>query len=112
MTKCAGTCYVLAIYTLPRPNCRKCEAKNTVLRRIDPKAYYEHFFNEAERLNLPIRFSDGGDFENEEQVKACLESARRHPMIHAITYTKRKNLLPAFEEAVEEWKYYVASCSI
>ena len=27
----------------------KCEAKNTVFRRIDPNAYYEHFYREAER---------------------------------------------------------------
>ena len=35
--KCAGTCYVINICTKPRPNCRKVEARNTVLRRIDPK---------------------------------------------------------------------------
>ena len=67
--KCASTCYVLRICTIPHPSCRKCEAKNTVLRRIDPKAYYEHFYREAERLHLPIRLSDGGDFENAEQGK-------------------------------------------
>ena len=95
LEKCAGTCYVLAICTKPRPSCRKCEAKNTVLRRIDPKAYYEHFYREAERLHLPIRLSDGGDFENEAQVAACIAAARRHPTVHAILYTKRLNLLPA-----------------
>ena len=93
--KCAGTCYVINICTKPRPNCRKVEAKNTVLRRIDPKAYYEHFFKEAERLKLPIRLSDGGDFENEAQVEACKAAARRHPTVHAILYTKRIELLPA-----------------
>ena len=95
LEKCAGTCYVLAICTKPRPSCRKCEAKNTVLRRIDPNAYYEHFYREAERLRLPIRLSDGGDFENETQVAVCIAAARRHPTVHAILYTKRLNLLPA-----------------
>jgi hypothetical protein len=93
--KCASTCYVLRICTIPRPSCRKCEARNTVLRRIDPNAYYEHFYREAERLNLPIRLSDGGDFENIEQVEACKAAANRHPSVHAILYTKRINLLPA-----------------
>lgn len=87
--KCAGTCYVINTCTRPRPNCRKCEARNTVLRRIDPNAYYEHFYQEAERLHLPIRLSDGGDFENLEQVEACKAAARRHPTVHAILYTKR-----------------------
>ena len=95
LEKCADTCYVLAICTKPRPNCRTCEAKNTVLRRIDPNAYYEHFYREAERLHLPIRLSDGGDFENEAQVAACVAAARRHPSVHAILYTKRLELLPA-----------------
>ena len=98
LEKCAGTCYVLAICTKPRPNCRKCEAKNTVLRRIDPNAYYEHFYREAEHLRLPIRLSDGGDFENAEQVEACKAAARRHPTVHAILYTKRMELLPALVE--------------
>ena len=93
--KCAGTCYVINTCTRPRPNCRKCEARNTVLRRIDPNAYYEHFYQEAERLHLPIRLSDGGDFENLEQVEACKAAARRHPTVHAILYTKRIELLPA-----------------
>ena len=95
LEKCAGTCYVLAICTKWRPSCRKCEARNTVLRRIDPNAYYEHFYCEAERLHLPIRLSDGGDFENEAQVAACIAAARRHPTVHAILYTKRIELLPA-----------------
>lgn len=94
LERCAGTCYVLSICTVPRPSCRKCEAKNTVLRRIDPHAYYEHFFREAERLGLPIRLSDGGDFENAEQVRACLAAAGRHPNVAAILYTKRLELLP------------------
>ena len=92
--KCAETCYVINICTKPRPNCRKVEAKNTVLRRIDPNAYYEHFYKEAERLHLPIRLSDGGDFENAEQVEACKAAAHRHPTVHAILYTKRIELLP------------------
>ena len=78
LEKCVGTCYVINICTKPRPNCRRVEARNTVLRRIDPNAYYEHFYREAERLHLPIRLSDGGDFEDAEQVK----------------YTKRIELLP------------------
>ena len=86
---------MLRICTIPRPSCRKCEARNTVLLRIDPNAYYEHFYREAERLNLPIRLSDGGDFENKEQVEACKAAANRHPSVHAILYTKRINLLPA-----------------
>ena len=53
LEKCAGTCYVINICTKPRPNCRRVEARNTVLRRIDPSAYYEHFYREAERLHLP-----------------------------------------------------------
>ena len=93
--KCAGTCYVINICTKPRPNCRKVEARNTVLRRIDPNAYYEHFYKEAERLRLPIHLSDGGDFENAEQVEACKAAARLHPMVHAILYTKRIELLSA-----------------
>lgn len=97
LTKCAGTCYVLSICTIPRPNCRACEARNTVLRRIDPNAYYEHFFKEAERLHLPIRLSDGGDFENIEQVEACITAAWRHPSVHAIVYTKRLNLLTVLQ---------------
>ncbi|MCR5056759.1 MAG: hypothetical protein K6B54_07600 [Clostridia bacterium] len=101
LERCASTCYVLAICTNPRPNCRKCEARNTVLRRIDPNAYYEHFYREAERLNLPVRLSDGGDFENEEQVKACIAAARRHPSVHAILYTKRLELLPALVDRPE-----------
>ena len=99
LEKCAGTCYVLAICTKPRPSCRKCEAKNTVLRRIDPNAYYEHFFSEAERLCLPIRLSDGGDFENEAQAAACIAAARRHPTVHAILYTKRLELLPVLVDS-------------
>ena len=75
LAKCAGTCYVINICTKPRPNCRKVEAKNTVLRRIDPNAYYEYFYREAERLHLPIRLSDGGDFENAEQVRACIAAS-------------------------------------
>lgn len=59
LEKCVSTCYVINIMTWPRPNCRRCQAKNTVLRRIDPVAYYEYFFTEAERLGLPIRLSDG-----------------------------------------------------
>ena len=98
LDKCAGTCYVLAICTMPRPSCRKCEAKNTVLRRIDPNAYYEYFYCEAERLQLPIRISDGGDFENESQVVACIAAARRHPAVHAILYTKRLELLPVLTD--------------
>lgn len=93
LEKCAGTCYVLRICTNLRPNCRRCQAKNTVLRRIDPKAYYEYFYSEAERLGLPIRLSDGGDFENGEQVKACFAAARRHPAVQSILYTKRFELL-------------------
>lgn len=98
LAKCAGTCYVINICTKPRPNCRKVEAKNTVLRRIDPNAYYEYFYREAERLHLPIRLSDGGDFENAEQVRACIAAARRHPSVHAILYTKRIELLPELVE--------------
>ena len=98
LEKCAGTCYVINICTKPRPNCRKVEARNTVLRRIDPNAYYEHFYKEAERLHLPIRLSDGGDFENVEQVEACKATARRHPTVHAILYTKRLELLPVLVE--------------
>ena len=97
LEKCAGTCYVLRICTIPRPNCRRCEARNTVLRRIDPAAYYEHFFKEAERLHLPIRLSDGGDFENKEQVEACFAAARRHPTVNSILYTKRVELLEAMK---------------
>lgn len=98
LEKCAGTCYVINICTKLRPNCRKVEAKNTVLRQIDPNAYYEHFYKETERLHLPIRLSDGGDFENVEQVEACKAAARRHPTVHAILYTKRLELLLAFVE--------------
>lgn len=99
LNRCAGTCYVLAICTLPRPNCRKCEARNTVLRRIDPRAYYEHFFDQAEKMRLPIRLSDGGDIENEAQVKACIAASCRHPSVHAIMYTKRCDLLRALLNA-------------
>lgn len=98
LEKCADTCYVLRICTLPRPACRKCEAKNTVLRRIDPAAYYAHFFKEAERLSLPIRLSDGGDFENAKQVEACFAAARRHPTVNSILYTKRVELLEAMKD--------------
>lgn len=94
LDRCAGTCYVLAICTIPRPNCRKCEAKNTVLRRNDPEAYYEHFFKQAEKDRLPLRLSDGGDFEDAAQVRACIEAAKSHPSVHAILYTKRVELLP------------------
>lgn len=99
--KCASTCYVINIMTYPRPNCRRCQARNTVLRRIDPVAYYEYFFAEAERLQLPIRLSDGGDFENEAQVSACFLAAKRHPMVQAIGYTKRIELLEAMQQAPE-----------
>ncbi len=97
--KCAATCYVINIMTFPRPNCRRCQARNTVLRRIDPARYYEFFYQEAERLNLPIRLSDGGDFENAEQVQACIAAARRHPAVQAIGYTKRIELLTEFQQA-------------
>ena len=93
--KCAGTCYVINICTKPRPNCRKVEAKNTVLRRIDPKAYYEHFFKEAERLHLPIRLSDGGDFENEAHFAEKFQYIRNNPV--------RKGLCAS----EEEWPYVV-----
>lgn len=99
INKCVSTCYVINIMTWPRPNCRRCQAKNTVLRRIDPVAYYEYFFAEAERLGLPIRLSDGGDIENAEQVRALIAAARRHPTVHAIGYTKRIELLPEFTDA-------------
>lgn len=99
MEKCVLTCYVINIMTYPRPNCRKCQARNTVLRRIDPVAYYEYFFAEAERLQLPIRLSDGGDFENAEQVRACILAAKNHPTVQAIGYTKRFELLPEMQEA-------------
>lgn len=108
LEKCAGTCYVINICTKPRPNCRKVEAKNTVLRRIDPNAYYEYFYREAERLHLPIRLSDGGDFENAEQVRACIAAARRHPNVQAILYTKRIELLP---ELVDRPANLHARCS-
>lgn len=94
LRKCASTCYVINIMTFPRPSCRKCQARNTVLRRIDPVAYYEYFFSEAERQGLPIRLSDGGDFENASQVRACLKAARNHPSVQSIGYTKRIELLP------------------
>lgn len=94
LERCANTCYVINIMTFPRPACRRCQARNTVLRRIDPERYYEFFFTEAERLDLPIRLSDGGDFENVSQVKACIAAAKRHPKVQAIGYTKRVELLP------------------
>lgn len=96
LAKCAGTCYVFAFATIPHPHCRRYEAQNTVLRRLDPKAYYEYFFARAEREQVPLRLSDGGDFENADQVKAAVEAARRHPSVPAIVYTKRLNLLPEF----------------
>ena len=99
MQKCVLTCYVINIMTYPRPNCRRCQARNTVLRRIDAVAYYEYFFAEAERLQLPIRLSDGGDFENVEQVHACIKAAKNHPTVHAIGYTKRIDLLSDMQEA-------------
>lgn len=99
MERCVLTCYVINIMTYPRPNCRRCQARNTVLRRIDPVAYYEYFFAEAERLQFPIRLSDGGDFENAEQVRACIVAARTHPTVHAIGYTKRIELLPEMQSA-------------
>lgn len=99
INKCAATCYVINIMTYPRPNCRRCQARNTVLRRIDSDKYYEYFFAEAERLNLPIRLSDGGDFEDAEQVRACIAAARRHPNVQAIGYTKRVELLHEFVDA-------------
>ena len=98
--KCASTCYVLRICTMPRPNCRKCEAENTVLRRIDPNAYYEHFYREAERLNLPIRLSDGGDFENIEEVEACKAAALRHPTVKAISYRQAER---ETEKEIKVW---------
>ena len=70
------------------------DQREQLARCIDPNAYYEHFYREAERLHLPIRLSDGGDFENAEQVKVCIAAARRHPSVHAILYTKRIELLP------------------
>lgn len=94
LDRCARTCYVMATMTILRRACRQCQARNTVLRRIEPNAYYEHFYREAEKMNLPIRLSDGGDFENADQVKACIAAARRHPAVHAILYTKRRELLP------------------
>ena len=60
LEKCAGTCYVINICTKPRPNCRKVEAKNTVLRRIDPNAYYEHFYREGLRERGAGRGMQGG----------------------------------------------------
>ena len=39
LTRCASTCYVINIMTYPRPACRRCQARNTVLRRIDADAY-------------------------------------------------------------------------
>ena len=54
---------------------------------------------EAERVHLPIRLSGGGDFENAEQVKACIAAARRHPSVHAILYAKRIELIPALVDS-------------
>ena len=99
VNKCADTCYVINIMTYPRPNCRRCQARNTVLRRIDPYRYYDFFYKEAERMNLPIRLSDGGDFEDAVQVQACIAAAKRHPMVQAIGYTKRVELLSEFRDA-------------
>ena len=62
----------------------------------------------AERLHLPIRLSDGGDFENAEQVRACIAAARRHPNVQAILYTKRIELLP---ELVDRPANLHARCS-
>lgn len=87
---------MIATSTSFRKSCRSRQAQNTVLRRIDPNAYYEHFYKVAEQENLPIRLSDGGDLENEAQAKALLAVARRHPTVHAILYTKRLELLPLF----------------
>ena len=47
-------------------------------------------------MNLPIRLSDGGDFEDAVQVQACIAAAKRHPMVQAIGYTKRVELLSEF----------------
>ncbi|MEI7947996.1 MAG: hypothetical protein WCJ02_14950 [bacterium] len=44
-------------------------------------------------MSLPIRLSDGGDFENRDQVMACIAAAERHPNVQAILYTKRIELL-------------------
>ncbi|MDO4510551.1 MAG: hypothetical protein Q4B68_01880 [Bacteroidales bacterium] len=96
MRKCARECYVINIMTFPRPSCRRCQARNTVLRRIDAEAYYEYFFAEAERRGLPLRLSDGGDMENATQARACVKAAQRHPSVHAIGYTKRIELLGEF----------------
>lgn len=101
INRCMNTCYVINIMTLPRPSCRRCQARNTVLRRINPLAYYEYFFAEAERMGLPIRLSDGGDFENAEQVRACIKAANQHPLVQAIGYTKRAELLEALADAPE-----------
>jgi len=94
IARCARTCYVVTTASMFRKACRQRQAENTVLRRRDPEAYYEYFYRLAEKKQLPIRLSDGGDFENAEQVKACIAVARRHPAVHAILYTKRIELLP------------------
>lgn len=96
LTRCVNTCYVIWITTYPRKQSRRCQARNTVLRRIDPMAYYEHFFRVAESKKLPIRLSDGGDFENAQQAQACIAAARAHPSVQAIGYTKRIELLKEF----------------
>jgi len=98
LERCARTCYVIATSSLFRDSCRRRQAQNTVLRRIDPTAYYEHFYRTAEKEHLPIRLSDGGDLENEVQVGALIAAARRHPTVHAILYTKRLELLPLLVE--------------
>jgi len=96
LERCARTCYVIRTSTIFRKDCRRRQAQNTVLRRIDPNAYYEHFYRIAGEKHLPIRLNDGGDIENEAQAKALLAAARRHPTVHAILYTKRLELLPLF----------------
>lgn len=103
VTRCAITCYVINTMTDIRTSCRRCQARNTVLRRNNPESYYEYFFKDAERMSLPIRLSDGGGFESSVQVKVCIAAVRRHPSVHAIGYTKRIELLQEFVNAPDNF---------
>lgn len=91
---CLNFCYAIAHGDGVYPTARENHIVNTIARRRDPSGYYEYFFAAAEKLELPLRINETGDFENEAQIRAFIKSAKRHGTVRVIGYTKRESLLP------------------
>lgn len=90
---CREGCYAIThmdgVYVLSR----RQHAENTIMRRINAKAYYEVFFAYAYGKKQHLRVNETGDFETAEDVTALMAVAKKYPSVRVIGYTKRANLL-------------------